>query len=408
MIFESLHKFNGKTDVPLALTQIKQIAGRAGRYGLHKTTNPPPNASPTNAVEVDDATLAEVDVNPSIPDELPSPGGVVTTFHKSDLPVLRSLLPLPLPSITRAVLDVPYDTMTALHALLPASTPFAELLDHLYSLVKLPPHTTLVQPISRSRAAEVMEPVQHLLTLNEIDTFSYSPVNQRDERSMGIFINVVTSYAEEGTVPLLGIFGDTQLVETLELVEETLASLPPLPPIEGIGRRLLTPPIIISSIPQLEVLHKALVLYIWLSFRFEVSFPDRPLAVDLKNRTEAVLDDCLARLPGLRNKKTHERGKAKDRVVREWRREHVSSDGRKRSEKVMKEIEEKKLARLKYKEEKQAAAAAGGAGVGEGGKGKDGKIKWNSESRSRGKGEAFRNLAFLPPAQAGELTKEGR
>jgi ATP-dependent RNA helicase SUPV3L1/SUV3 len=173
-----------------------------------------------------------------------------------------------------------------------------------------------------------LEPYRRLLTLKEINTLCYSPVQLRDERSVAIFVNIVKAFSEQGQVHLEEIFGKTKLIETLKIVEDTLESLPPLPPIEGIGRRPLTPPILVSSIPQLEVLHKALVLYIWLSFRFDLSFLDRPHAMELKLRTEVVLDDCLERLPGLRNKKTHERGKEVDKSVRQWRREFVGPDGR--------------------------------------------------------------------------------
>lgn len=318
MIFESLHKYNGKEDVPLSLTQIKQIAGRAGRYGMQRTT---------------DTTEDETDA--AAPDESPAPGGSVTTLHKADLPLLKALLPQPLPSITRATLDIPTVTIQAVSSLLAPETTFAELLEHVSQLAILPPKMTLTENRHRTQLSDIVEPLRGYLTLSEMETLSFAPVNQRDPRSVAVFEKVVSAYAKQGRVDLLECYTGSGLIKALEMVEMTLKTLPPLPPIEGIGRRLLTPPVIITSIPSLETLHKTLIMYIWLSFRYDVAFPDRPLAVEIKERVEVVLDQCLARLPGLRNKKTHERGAKNDGIVKQWRREHVGPTG------VRREIDKK-------------------------------------------------------------------
>jgi ATP-dependent RNA helicase SUPV3L1/SUV3 len=302
MIFESLHKFNGKEEVPLSLTQIKQIAGRAGRFGMQRTT--PDGASP----------------DPLTPDETPAPGGSVTTLHKADLPILESLLPLPLPPITRATLDIPSSTLYALSSLLPPETTFAELLEHVSQLAILPPKTTLSANRHRTQLADVVEPLRGYLTLAEMETFSFAPVQQRDGLSVSVFEKVVTAFAHDGRVDLLECFNGTGLIKNLETVEEALKTLPPLPTSEnGLpDRKVFTPPILVAGIPLLETLHKSLVMYIWLSYRYDVSFPDRPLAVEIKTRTEVVLDQCLARLPGMKSKKnsSQARGPVDRRSIR--------------------------------------------------------------------------------------------
>jgi len=318
MVFESLQKFNGRTEVPLSLTQIKQIAGRAGRYGMHK----PAVVTPLEEDEID-----EEEEEPAAPDEGPQLGGIVTTLHKADLPVLRALLPLPLPPLRRATLDIPFDTMSDLSILLPQGTPFAHLLDHLNALALLPANTVPGAFDQKVPLADVLEPVRDRLSLIEMDLFTYSPVSVRDPNAINIFTNIVRAFAETGLVDLDEVFGPSRLLTTLDMAEATLATLPPLPPILGIGRRLLTPPILVSSIPVLETLHKSLVMYIWLSFRLEVSFPDRLLAQSYKDRTEVVLEACLERLPGLRQKKTYERSREMDGKVAAWRREYVSPNG---------------------------------------------------------------------------------
>jgi ATP-dependent RNA helicase SUPV3L1/SUV3 len=270
---------------------------------------------------------ATEDDDPTAPDESPAPGGSVTTLHKADLPLLKALLPQPLPPITRATVDIPFAVIASLSSLLAPETTFAELLEHASQLAVLPPKTTLTANRHRTQLADIVEPLRPYLTLTEMETFSFAPVNQRDARSVAVFEKVVNAYAKEGRVDLLDCYDGSGLIKSLEMVEATLKTLPPLPPIEGIGKKLLIPPIIVTSIPNLETLHKSLVMYIWLSFRFDVSFPDRPLAVEIKERVEVVLDQCLARLPGLRNKKTHERGAEKDGLVKEWRKEHVGPSG---------------------------------------------------------------------------------
>lgn len=311
MIFESLHKYNGKEDVPLSLTQIKQIAGRAGRFGMQRTSN-------------DTA-------DPLLPDEIPAPGGSVTTLHASDLPILKSLLPLPLPPITRATIDIPSPTLSSLAALLPAETTFAELLEHASTLALLPANTTLGANRHRVQLADIIEPLRDQLTMKEMETFTFAPVQYRDQRQVAIFQSIVLAFAKQGRVDLMALYDGTGLTESLDTVEKALETLPPLPPpltegpVPGNEPRVFVPHIMITSIPSLETLHKSLVMYIWLSFRYDVSLPDRSLAVEIKERVEKVLDECLARLPGLRQKKqnvkTRSQGEDRNRLdIPEMRR----------------------------------------------------------------------------------------
>lgn len=73
IIFESLYKFNGTEDVVMSAAQIKQIAGRAGRYGTAR-----------------DGT---------------EDGGVVTCMRKEDMDVLREALEVPNREVRRAAIQ---------------------------------------------------------------------------------------------------------------------------------------------------------------------------------------------------------------------------------------------------------------------------------------------------------------
>nr|XP_031859652.1 uncharacterized protein CI109_004927 [Kwoniella shandongensis]KAA5526724.1 hypothetical protein CI109_004927 [Kwoniella shandongensis] len=285
MIFETLSKFNGKTEVPLALTQIKQIAGRAGRY---KTAS-------------DNATTP---AGLATPDETPAAGGLVTTLRDADLPILRELMTRSLPSIPRANLEVPHGNLADLSALLPAGTSFASLLEHFAALAQPPAKTVLAAHEHKLPLADLVEPLRDQLSLTEIDLFCFAPVNVRDDRAKAIFRTLVEDFAGRGVVEIDEILEESDLLGTLEEVEEALKTLPPLSSTTGPNaERPFVPQVMISSLPKLETLHKSLVLYIWLSFRLEVAFPDRGKAVEYKTRTEKVLEECLERLPGLKKKK---------------------------------------------------------------------------------------------------------
>lgn len=281
-------------------------------------------------------------------------GGVVTTLHKQDLPILREVLPLELPKIQLATLDVPYKTRADVALLLPPNTPYVDVLDHLNSLIQIPSNmrTSAFQDVVP--LAEMLEPYRNTLTFHELHVFTSCPVNRRDPMIISVFNNIIRQYSREGLVEIDKAFFDTRFLSLLDLVEGTLAVLPPLPPIIGIGRRVLTPPIIVSSLPQMESMHKALVMYIWLSFRLEVAFPERARANNLKLRVETVLDQCLARFPGLRNLKSHERTKAGDRAVADWRKQYVAPNGTLKipgsTQKGVLWVEEAVIQRLKNKQ----------------------------------------------------------
>nr|ODN86868.1 mitochondrial RNA helicase [Cryptococcus depauperatus CBS 7841] len=309
IIFESLSKYNGKSDVPLSLMQIKQIAGRAGRY---KTSS---DSSQNKTV--------------STPDETPAMGGQATTLQPTDLEMLRELMTRPLPLISRAKLEVPTSQLVQLAGLLPENTPYAELLQHFSSLAKPPAHTTLAGYDHKLPLADLVEPFRNRLSLGEVDLFCFAPVNSRDERAKNIFINLVEDYAELGCVEIENIFASSDLLTTLNQVHDTLCTLPPLPSAGQIaGKKQLIPPVIIQSLPSLETLHKTLVLYIWLSFRLEVAFPDRKQASELKVKCEKMLEECLERLPGLRMKKGN--NAASKQAVKNTRRERANEQEHKR------------------------------------------------------------------------------
>ncbi|ORX40270.1 P-loop containing nucleoside triphosphate hydrolase protein [Kockovaella imperatae] len=344
LVFINLTKWNGSAEVPLTLTQIKQIAGRAGRFGTRDN----------DSDKLRTASKSHEDKNDYIGlDDAPDEGGVVTTLHDSDLPLLRELLPIPLQSARQMVIDVPTEIIAQMATLLPPSTKFSSLLQHVSTLAVVPPNmTTGALDLSRG-PSEVIDAFASHLSLHEMSVFNAAPVNLKDPVLKHILGTTIHLYTRTNEVKLKDVFRASELPKKLDVIEATLAILPPLPPVLGIGRLPLLPPIVISSIPSLETLHKGLVLYLWLSFRLPLAFPDREAAEQLKQRCEVVLEDCIERIPGVRQKKHLERTREGDRAVANWRATFVAPNGTKKFEgsdpKGVQWVEEAIAQRLKNK-----------------------------------------------------------
>lgn len=264
------------------MTQIKQIAGRAGRFGLHT-----PKAEATTSVLSEDEE----------PVPVIAPGGIVTTLHAHDLPLLTKLLPQPLPPISRATLDPPMEGVSALADLLPAETTYRQLLEHFAALARTPPNIVVSNTSQKNPVADLLEPFKSQLGLSEMTLFCFSPLSARNEQATSVFKMFLRTYVDTGAVDLVRALHDSGLLTVLEKVENTLREAPK--PVIGAKQ----PTVLVTSLPMLETLHKSLVLYIWLSFRLEISFPERTLASEIKERTEKALEECLERLPGLKRKR---------------------------------------------------------------------------------------------------------
>lgn len=280
IIFETLWKWNGKQQVPLSVSSAKQIAGRAGRFGQQRTS-----------AAIDTATTGDA------PGDT---GGTVTTLHDEDFPLLKSLLGRTLPPVKRAVIEPPSEALTALLPLLPGKTSYESLIEHFWALAKLPPRTVLTDSSKKTLIAPILEPFRRSLTLNELQLLTNAPLPARDEKSVKFFSTMVGQYVNEYHVDLHKAIQKTGLLDALHAVELLMMKLngPPKVAPQAHDRRIL-----IQKVPDLEALHKCLTNYLWLSFRFELAFPDRELAAEMKSRTEKMLEWCLEHMPVLQKKK---------------------------------------------------------------------------------------------------------
>lgn len=251
IIFDSLHKFDGNVERPLSVSQVKQIAGRAGRYGLHG-----------------------------------EPGGFVTTLHAHDLPRLHSVIPCqPDPVVFAGVSPTLAWAENVLQAL-PVDSSHQ-------TLMEVAPYVSNVRPPCRAFVPSKVEERSQFVETHAKDMKLYdrllisgAPMNWRDPLAVEFAARLCQIYNEKIRVPILHALQAGSYIEALEDVEAMMSG----------GKSSAGAPS--KGLVTLEGLHKSLVLYLWLSFRLPVAFYQSEEAYTLKERTEKALDWCLRNVSG--------------------------------------------------------------------------------------------------------------
>lgn len=263
----------------LSLSQTKQIAGRAGRFG----------------VETDGVA-----------------GGNVTTLHHQDLPFLREAMTSENPPVLRASLAVPLSTIETVRSSLPAGSGFAQV-HAAVDLLTVPGE--IYTPKYYVHAAEIvktMDVIGKNSPLTDVQTFIDAPFQLRDEATKGPQILLAKMYFDTLTVDLEDFLQKSGLVAALD-ESRLLAGRLRLrtQQISGTTDSTTSPPQNIDADQQAEIhhlvtalepLHRTIVLYLWLSFRRPLSFLDQELAYTLKAEVEGLIDFLLTCLSSEKKK----------------------------------------------------------------------------------------------------------
>ncbi|GLT60346.1 hypothetical protein SLA2020_331160 [Shorea laevis] len=229
IIFSSTKKFDGVEMRELTVPEIKQIGGRAGRYGSK------------------------------------FPVGEVTCLDANDLPLLHSSLASPSPILEQAGLLPSFDLL-CMYSRLHPNHGFYRILEHFLENAKLSDNYFISNCEDILKVAAVVD--QLPLGMHDKYHFCVSPVDMDDEISAQGLTQFAENYAKKGIVRLREIFTPGTLR---------------VPKTHG-------------KLKELESIHKVLDLYIWLSFRFEDSFPDHELASSQKAACSMLIEEFLERL----------------------------------------------------------------------------------------------------------------
>jgi hypothetical protein len=205
------------------------------------------------------------DPPPSVPAEPNS--GWVTTLEKVDLPVVvRAMATIEVPLKSAGLLPPP-TIIQRFSSYFPPGTPFSYILIRLNEISQLHSRFHICGLKDQVEIADVIHPIQNL-TINDRLILSNSPAPVRHKPIQQFIKECARCVAEQRGGNILDIPG-----LNLEILNEV------------VGER--------SYLHELEVLHKAVILYLWLSFRFPGIFTTRPLATHIKEMIEENIEKTL-------------------------------------------------------------------------------------------------------------------
>ncbi|KAF7187531.1 ATP-dependent RNA helicase suv3, mitochondrial [Pseudocercospora fuligena] len=267
IVFESSSKFNGYQRQTLSIADIKQIGGRAGRFRT---------AAQAAEAPASEADLAAAKGEPKPDQEMldaddtPENVGLVTTLERFDFPVIRTAMGSEPEPIKSAGIFPPAPVLERFAGYFPPGTPFSYILARLHELSQMHPRFHLCGLKDQVWIADLIEGVEGL-SIADKNILTSCPANKSDT---DMWVKLMPAFArcianQSG--------GDLTDIEDLPL--EILEA-------EVVGSR--------EYLRALEQLHKGVVVYLWLSYRFAGVFNTRALAFHVKRLVEDKIEKTLS------------------------------------------------------------------------------------------------------------------
>ncbi|GAB7326306.1 hypothetical protein MBLNU13_g10280t2 [Cladosporium sp. NU13] len=259
VIFEASNKFDGAARRTLSVADIKQIAGRAGRF-----------RTAAQATETSDEPKTEEGKEPAKTETPDSQNGIVTTLEKFDFPVVKAALVSEPEPIRTAGIFPPATVLERFSSYFPPGTPFSYILTRLHELSLMHRRFHLCGLKDQVWVADLIEPVQNL-TIADRNTICSAPASQTDS---DLWRELMPAYAR-----IIAEQSGGSIVDIPQLPLEVLDA-------ESSPSR--------EYLRELERLHKGIVTYLWLSYRFAGLFNTRALAFHVKTMVEEKIEEVLS------------------------------------------------------------------------------------------------------------------
>ncbi|KAN0096501.1 P-loop containing nucleoside triphosphate hydrolase protein [Hyaloscypha variabilis] len=259
IIFEATSKHDGIGFRLIRTSEIKQIAGRAGRF---KTASDAIQKSPSEGVEA---------VQPEKKEKPVKNIGLVTTLENFDLPIVKKAMETEVEPLKTAGIFPPSNILLRFANYFPPKTPFSYIVLRLHEISSLHPRFHLCRLKEQIEVADLIQPYD--LTNMDRIIFMSAPVAIREPG----FADVITEFAECVAKQTGGELLNLRSLN-LEMLDMDIHAHP-----EGTK----------GYLKEAEALHKALTLYLWLSYRFAGIFRSQALAFHVKSLVEEKIDQCL-------------------------------------------------------------------------------------------------------------------
>ncbi|KAK7035948.1 ATP-dependent RNA helicase [Favolaschia claudopus] len=275
IVFESIWKNDGdRGRTVLSVSQMKQIAGRAGRFGMQ------------------------------VGDE--KPGGFVTTFRAEDLPILRKTLKNQLPPLSYARISPSRIAFSKTVTHLPPNPKTETSYLALAHAGRSPAYCRPANLTALSLVCDFIDRLGHFTVMDK-QLFMQAPFPWRDRAATEIISSFLSAYSENMHVDPTPIFRRLGYMGRLENAEVAMKSEGHFPNgrVYDHGLELL----------GLETFHKILVAYMWLSFRNPVSYSSQTEVQDLKERLEHALHWCLEEITASDGRKPAKTKKTESPIV---------------------------------------------------------------------------------------------
>jgi ATP-dependent RNA helicase SUPV3L1/SUV3 len=216
LIFETVQKYENGEKKKLYPPQVKQIAGRAGRFRVAGASSPP---SPSNDI-----------------------AGSVTTLARDDLRYLEESMATPNRPLTHAMLWPPWSIIEKFTQLFPDGTPLAAILSRFSDICKTSRHYRIDESDSQIVLAKAIENIPNI-DLETRYAICFAPVSTRSKDMVDFFVRFAIAVSKARPVridsPSLGL--------PLDILNRTQLAISP------------------TTLQTLEYLHKVIVCYCWLS-----------------------------------------------------------------------------------------------------------------------------------------------
>ncbi|KAF2838704.1 hypothetical protein M501DRAFT_1004515 [Patellaria atrata CBS 101060] len=261
IIFETVWKFNGVEKTALPIHEIKQIAGRAGRYRTAQQSIQEKSQKTGDG----ETTIAE-DAQTSEP----APNvGLVTTLEQIDFPLVEHALRSEGDPIMTAGLFPPQHVVERFASYFRPGTPFSYIMLRLHEISQVHQRFHLCRLRDVIAIADAIQPVRKL-TIADRYLVTAAPVRVKDQYGRQLINALAKCIGEQGDGDLLSI----KEIE-LEILDQEIT-----------GTK--------AQLAALSRLHQALSLYLWLSYRFSGVFVSRELAFHAKDLCEKAIETCLS------------------------------------------------------------------------------------------------------------------